>query len=112
MKFCQRLLLFCNLCAILLGSWNLKNSRELDLETPFTVFSDVEDLGRLPSLKVSLISLVSVHFKDPHVDLLPPEASLSHSFAAHMFTDVDAMFFIMRHHDDHLLWSRFASDSF
>ena len=88
------------------------DSKELDLDAPFDVFLDVEDLRRLPSPKVFLISQRVMHIIDPLVDLLPPEACLSDGIATHLLTDIDAMLFIERCHNSDLLRSLMESKSF
>lgn len=80
----------CCLCSVFHGDGNLGDSKELGLDAPFDVFSDVENFCRLPILKVFLIRPLYMQVVEPLVDLTPLQASLSDNLSGCLLSNSDA----------------------
>ena len=100
-----------SLFAVSFGDRNLSDYEELGLDAPFYVFSDVENLRRLPNLEVSLVGPLNMQVVEPLVNLIPLEASVADSFGGRLLFHIDAFAFVDLSHNFDLFRSLVESHS-
>ena len=101
----------CCFCAVFFSDLGLGDFKELGLDAPLYVFSDVENLRRLSILEVCLVCALRMQVVEPLVDLIPLQASFADNFGGCLLFDIHAFTIVDPSHNFHLLLSLKESHS-